>query len=159
MTTYEIPQSVKDNAARRALSSQPRPCGDGIGNGLTCGATPARLFPTGWRCATHDPNPEQNQHRGQALRDQGVAQVDANTDPDWKALVDRVIAQLAATGQPFTADDVRAQGVPEPAQPQAWGSRFLAAARAGHIRRIGYQPSRRASVHAHPIAVWQGAAA
>lgn len=92
------------------------------------------------------------------LRDRGIRRVDNNTDPGWKAQVDQAITMLAASGQPFTADTVRELGMPEPASPQAWGARFMSAARAGHIRRIGYQPSKRASVHAHPVAVWEGAA-
>lgn len=95
---------------------------------------------------------------GRTLRDQGTFLVDSRPDhADWRACADSGIDYLAATGKPFTADDVRALSwVDDPASPKAWGARFLAAARAGRIRRVGYQPSRRASVHAHPVAVWQG---
>lgn len=95
---------------------------------------------------------------GRQLRDDGIRRTTRNMDPTWRAQVDQAINQLAATGEPFTADSVRALGVPEPSSPQQWGARFQAAARAGVIRRIGYQPSQRASVHAHPVATWQGAA-
>jgi hypothetical protein len=137
-------------------------------------AEPARLYPCGLRCDAHSPwvlagrpNPEKQVdpattldalRTAMTLRDRGVAQVDANTDAGWKALVDHIITELARTRAPFTADDVRDRGVPDPPTPQAWGARFLAASKAGQIRRIGYQPSRRASVHAHPVAVWEGAA-
>lgn len=93
---------------------------------------------------------------GRALRDHGTAVVDANADTAWKATVDQAIDHLAGLGEPFTADTVRALGVPDPASPRAWGARFLAAAKQGRIHRVGYTPSLRASVHAHPIALWKG---
>lgn len=95
---------------------------------------------------------------GAALRDAGTAQADAAAGDWWKATADQAIDHLAATGRPFTADDVRDLGVPDPSSPKAWGARFLSASKAGRIVRVGYTPSRRASVHAHPVAVWQGAA-
>lgn len=93
---------------------------------------------------------------GAALRDEGVALADEAATDWWRSCADRAINTLAATGRPFTADDVRELGVPDPASPKAWGARFLMASRQGRIVRVGYQPSRRASVHAHPVAVWQG---
>lgn len=93
------------------------------------------------------------------LKEQGIAVANANAKQDWVRAADQAIDQLAATGQPFTADDVRALGIPDPESPKAWGARFNTAARTGRIRRVGYVPSRRPSVHAHPIAQWVGAAA
>jgi hypothetical protein len=95
---------------------------------------------------------------GEALKEIGTTRADLAADPDWKATADAAIDQLAATGQPFTADDVRALGVPDPDSRKAWGARFLSASRAGRIIRVGYVPSKRPSVHAHPIAQWRGAA-
>ncbi|MGZ4597433.1 MAG: hypothetical protein ACXV3V_10950 [Actinomycetes bacterium] len=97
---------------------------------------------------------------GEALRDEGCAQVNANTAEAWREQVDAAIRSLAALGRPFTADDVRdLDGINDPPSPNAWGSRFLTAAKRGVIVRVGYLPSRRASVHAHPVAVWQGTGA
>lgn len=95
---------------------------------------------------------------GRTLRDAGTYAVDSRADhADWRECADSGIDYLAATGRPFTADDVRALSwVDEPTSPKAWGARFLAAARGGRIVRVGYRPSRRASVHAHPVAVWRG---
>ena len=95
---------------------------------------------------------------GEALRDEGVRVANDNEDEWWKSCADRAIDTLAATGRPFTADDIRDMGVPDPTSPRAWGARFLTASRQGRIVRVGYVPSRRASVHAHPIAQWRGAA-
>lgn len=94
---------------------------------------------------------------GEALKEIGTTRADLAADKVWKQLADAAIDRLAATGQPFTADDVREMGVPDPSSPKAWGSRFLSAAKGGRIRRVGYQPSRRTSVRAHPVAVWVGA--
>ena len=95
---------------------------------------------------------------GELLKELGTGRADLNADDLWKEQADAAIDQLAATGEPFTADDVRDLGVPDPASPKAWGARFLAASRQGRITRVGYVPSRRPSVHAHPIAQWRGAA-
>lgn len=102
---------------------------------------------------------EQQLTIGEALREVGIVQANENTDAWWRDCADQAIDSLAVTGRPFTADDVRDLGVPDPPSPKAWGARFLGASRAGRITRVGYQPSRRASVHAHPIAVWVGAQA
>lgn len=94
---------------------------------------------------------------GEALKEIGTARADLAADADWKTQADTAIQQLADSGVPFTADDVRALGVPDPTSPKAWGSRFLTAAKQGRIVRVGYVKSQRPSVHAHPIAQWIGA--
>lgn len=94
---------------------------------------------------------------GELLKEQGTSRADQAADAMWKQLADAAIDRLAASGKPFTTDDVRELGVPDPSSPKAWGARMLSAAKSGRIRRVGYQPSRRPSVHAHPVAVWVGA--
>ena len=95
---------------------------------------------------------------GELLKEQGTRRADEAADAIWKQLADAAIDRLAKAGEPFTADDVRELGVPDPTSPKAWGARFLSAAKSGRIVRVGYVPSRRPSVHAHPIAQWKGAA-
>lgn len=95
---------------------------------------------------------------GEALKEIGTTRADLAADKVWKQLADAAIDRLATAGEPFTADDVRELGVPDPSSPKAWGARFLSAAKQGRIIRVGYVPSRRPSVHAHPIAQWRGAA-
>lgn len=95
---------------------------------------------------------------GEQLRDAGMAKADAAQPEAWRASVDAVIDTLAASGQPFTADDVSALTGDSPTGSRgAAGARFQYAARRGVIRRVGYVPSRRPSVHAHPVALWVGA--
>ena len=93
---------------------------------------------------------------GRHLKAAGISLADTAAAQEWRDAADKAIADLARRGQPFTADDVRDLGVPDPRSPKAWGGRFLAAAANGIIVRVGYTPSRRASVHAHPIALWRG---
>jgi len=97
-----------------------------------------------------------HERTGAARRDAGVAQVDENTPDAWRAACDRAIDALARKGHPFTAEDVRARCGAPPHHYNALGGRFIAAARAGLIKRVGYAPSTRPTLHAHPIAVWRG---
>lgn len=94
---------------------------------------------------------------GAQLRDLGMARADAVQPEDWRHHVDVIIGTLADSGEPFTSDDVSALTGDSPTGSRgAMGARFNAAARRGVIRRVGYVPSRRPSVHAHPVALWQG---
>lgn len=94
----------------------------------------------------------------EARKADGQAKADASQPLAWKNNVDHVIAMLARTGRPFTSDDVSAITGDSPTGSRgAMGSRFTTAARRGVIRRVGYVPSRRPSVHMHPVAQWVGA--
>jgi hypothetical protein len=95
---------------------------------------------------------------GAARKQAGMARADEHADAEWKARVDEAIEDLAATGERFTAEDVRAIAGDPPDHPNAMGARFNAAARRRLIRKVGYQLSNRASLHRHPIAVWEGVA-
>lgn len=62
-------------------------------------------------------------------------------------------------GQPFMAEDVRAQAaadgaVPRPPDGRAWGAILMRASKAALIRRIGYAPMKDPRCHANPKAVW-----
>lgn len=87
------------------------------------------------------------------LRDAGQsAAFDAR--PDDRAKVDAAIRQLAALGQPFSANDAREiHGVKGPVV----GAAFTAARKAGLIRAVGFTTSDEAKTHAHPVRVWTGA--
>jgi hypothetical protein len=101
---------------------------------------------------------------GEQLREVGMASADAAAAEAWKLRVEDAIAECARrTGLdgplPFTAEDVRplAGDPPEGTSPNAMGARFMAAARRGQIRKVGYRNGARPSLHAHPIAIWVGA--
>ena len=84
--------------------------------------------------------------------------------PDWKVRAEYVIQQLAAAGNPFTADDVIERvGLPTRYQGMnannAVGAVMSAAARRKQIVRVGFTTANRSSSHARVLGVWQGRAA
>lgn len=93
---------------------------------------------------------------GKDLRDEGVVSVDGHTPEAWRDSAQLLIAQLASTGQPFTAEDIRSAVGDPPNHHNAMGAQIIGAAKAGLIEKIGYtQPTRR-SRHASVMAVWRG---
>lgn len=93
---------------------------------------------------------------GTAARDLGIARVDEATPAEWRDRADFEIRMRAMTGEEFTAQEIRAVVGDPPGHPNAMGARFMAAARAGLIRKVDYRPSDRPSLHRHHIAVWIG---
>lgn len=99
---------------------------------------------------------------GEAKKEAGMQLAAGAADPDWRRAVDDAIVRLASTRDDagelvrFTAEDIRRIAGDPPDHPNAMGARFYIAARRGVIRRVAYRKSKRASLHAHPIAVWQG---
>lgn len=80
-------------------------------------------------------------------------------DPGWSQRVDALIDELAATGVPFTADDLHTTDTENPPHDNAWGPRLNAAARAGLIRVTGYTTSTRPGRNRSLIRVWTGTGA
>ena len=95
---------------------------------------------------------------GDALAQEGIARATAASDPDAIQQLDNLIATYAATGKPFSANDLR-KHIPEGVRPNAVGGRFSYARRRGLIRAIGWVASTDPGTHAHPVRVWQGVAA
>ena len=79
----------------------------------------------------------------------------------WSAVeimaVDMAIESLAASGSPFTSDDVW-ERLPGVAVTKGMGGRLGAASRRGLIKNMGYQKSARAGVHGHGqnLTIWRG---
>jgi len=94
---------------------------------------------------------------GAQLRDIGAAKVSKHTPDEWKNTVDGVILSMAASGEEFTAEDVREFAGDPPNHHNAMGARFLSAVKQGIIVRIGFANSRRKRSHAAVIAVYRGA--
>jgi hypothetical protein len=90
----------------------------------------------------------------EAVRDVGV-QAALNFDSEWRDAAQEALAELAASGLEFTADDLRDR-VGEPMSPNALGAAIRAASAADLIRHVGYRRSRRISRHAGVIGVWKG---
>ena len=131
---------------------------------VVCGQ-PGVLYPGGLRCPEHTPakamglpEPQTAAERkatraGRALRDEGMAKVEAASD-DWqREAIDRAIRECADRG-PFSANTVRPM-LPEGVRPPLIGARFLAASKAGFIRSVGYTTSTDPGTRSHPVALWE----
>lgn len=92
---------------------------------------------------------------GRSLKFDAISRVEAAADPDLRAMVDEEIRRAAAQGKTFSANDFRHM-LPDDVGP-LMGARFLAAAKAGLIRHVGYEASTKASTHAHDVKTWVAA--
>lgn len=89
-----------------------------------------------------------------AARDEGMAQAeDAGSDWD-KALIDQAIAAFAATGEPFSANDLRPL-LPD-VRTSLMGSRFYAASVRGEIQALGTTTSTKKNTHSKGVGLWLG---
>lgn len=93
---------------------------------------------------------------GQRLKFEGMGRADAVASPDERSRIDAAIRQVAARGGTFSANDVRP--LIHGAHGPLVGARFNAAAKAGLIVRVGYEPSTKDNTHGHPVATWKAAA-
>ena len=98
---------------------------------------------------------------GRRERDAGIAAADHAASFVWRAAVDDAIQACAASGDPFTAETVRARLTPGDrgvavAHPNALGGRFLAAANRGVIEGHGWTTATRKAAHGRGIRVWRG---
>jgi hypothetical protein len=99
---------------------------------------------------------------GERLAQRGQAQaMSSDAAWEWSRRAELAIRELAATGTPFTSDDlVRLAGLPSYGvnRNNAVGAFFTSASKRGLIERTGsYKKSRRAVSHGRMIAVWVGA--
>lgn len=74
----------------------------------------------------------------------------------WRERAVGIVEGLAASGRPFTADDLRAAGLPEPDTPNRVGALLSSMARRGVIRDVGYAKATRRSRHCGLVRVWEG---
>jgi hypothetical protein len=92
-----------------------------------------------------------------ALRNDGLRRAGEGLDDWWRRTALQAIKHLVAVGRPFTADDVRDLGVPDPPSPKAAGALFGGLSRSGLIEPVGYVKSRHPTAHAATVRVWLGA--
>lgn len=95
----------------------------------------------------------------QAARDDGIARAGAHAPAQWREAAQGALAWCSAHHETFTADEVLARlgdvGAPAAHNLSALGPVFLAAARAGDIRKTGtLRPSRLARRH-RDLTVWE----
>lgn len=87
----------------------------------------------------------------------GMERASYHADEKWKAAVLDAIKTLAASGREFLSDDVRALCGDPPfgTSPNAMGSLFNAAARAGVIEFVGFGRSARVCGHSNTVRRWR----
>lgn len=96
---------------------------------------------------------------GRARRDDGMAKAGTGTpgvlSSDWRDKAAEAMAELAATGEEFSADDL-VEKVGPPPHPNMLGPTFGNAARADLINAVGFRQATRASAHARVQRTWKG---
>lgn len=91
-----------------------------------------------------------------AARNAGMAQAEEADRSGWnKALIDQAIDAFAATGQQFSANDVRVV-LPADLPGPLFGARFSAAQTTQRIRFVGYTRSTKKNTHGKPVGLWVG---
>ena len=80
---------------------------------------------------------------GRRRRDDGHRVAENNTLPGVKAALERIVRELATSGEPFTAEDLRARCQPLGSSPNVIGAAISAAAERGEIRRVGFVQAHR----------------
>lgn len=89
-------------------------------------------------------------------RDAGMAQAESAADPRLQLAVDKVIADANASGERWSANDIRDR-LPVVAGPLVGASvRSTAMRRPCQMRKVGMTRSTLLSTHSAWIAVWQG---
>ena len=105
-------------------------------------------------CHGRTPATVTNLATARAARDAGQS-LAAAAHPEERARVEAAIRQLAATGQPFSANDARAiHGV----KGGVVGATFTALRKEGVIRPCGDETSTSEATHGHRVYRWVGAA-
>lgn len=80
-----------------------------------------------------------------------------NSQHIWRRQAEITLARRAASGETFTAHDLRDDGLGEPDNPAMWGSLFRQAQMEGLIVTVGVLNSKRAQRHGSLSRVWVGA--
>lgn len=91
-------------------------------------------------------------------RDHGAQFAEWSLDSRWRLACEHAIADLAASGREFTADDVTDRiGPALGSATGGMGAMFRKMVTAGVIQPVGYRQSRRAERHGSVVRVWRGA--
>lgn len=99
--------------------------------------------------------------RARAARDEGMSRVEAGASIGWTDLMYELVVEVAKARPRFTSDDVfdlaELRGTSTTHDLRAFGPVMMRAARDGVCQKADCAaiPSRRASLHASPRAVWE----
>ena len=136
----------------------PAPSPNGTGP-ETQAATKPPILAVDCRASGDNSAPLTEADLSQLFRDEKLRDTFENADQHTKSCWSTAIDYLAVSGTPFCADTCRELGVPEPSHPNHVGAFFMAAAKAGVIRPVGFVQSTRRQRHAAWMRQWVGGAA
>jgi len=95
---------------------------------------------------------------GRKLADVGANLAVNSVHVAWRVAAEAALERLAASGQTFTAEDVREEVGVLTGRENALGGVIRRAAQAGRIVTVGYRPAARPGAHARVLRVWRGVA-
>lgn len=129
----------------------------GLDSRYRFGPCPKHLGGCGRKRAEHRLVDEQQEQRVEArAKEVGMRAAElASTPSGWVERFDAELERRAATGVPFTSEDVT-YAVGQPPSSGAVGARINAAARRGLIVHVGYTKARRPNQHAAELRQWKG---
>jgi hypothetical protein len=97
---------------------------------------------------------------GKQLKERGMQKAVDHANQvhtDWSEKAFEFLKSFIIEHKKFLAEDVRyysAGKVPEPPSQRAWGSVIVRAAKAGLIRRVGYEQVKNVKAHRANASVW-----
>ena len=86
----------------------------------------------------------------------GLQAAYAYSDEEWRDKATAVARKLAQAGEPFTVDDLRRHGVPDPTKHQHWGSLIAGLSYAKIIELHGLALHRSPGGAVEAVRVWIG---
>lgn len=87
---------------------------------------------------------------------EGMNLAENAVDLRWRAIAQKTIEDLAATGREFDAETVRDLIGGPTGSPSAIGALFRRAAREGLITHAGWRTASRPEAHCRPLRTWRG---
>jgi len=94
---------------------------------------------------------------GQVRADLGANAARNGVHSWWRIAAEATIADLAASGEEFTAEDVRDRVGTMVGRESALAAAFRVASRAGLITAVGWRTARRPEAHQRALRIWRGA--
>jgi len=95
---------------------------------------------------------------GQELKEQGMAQVEANAYEQWKREFSYWGRWTSLSGLPFTSEDITSMfyvGLPPSGSVNAIGAAMNRLVRALNLERVGYVKAKHPKAHARMLAQWK----
>jgi hypothetical protein len=97
---------------------------------------------------------------GEQLKATGIEKIQRREWHDRAFALLRDYINTAQPGDRFPSDEVRSaitycMGFDSAPHPNSWGALLSAAAKAGLIERVGFEPSRSPSAHGRIVSVWR----